>query len=89
MDRFVRYTQASLLQAEPAVDATYYSTALNFMLLGFVNEALKSEGLSAEVREIIWDFTRDNKTIQHLNLHDRLDSLRKALEELEPPPTPD
>jgi hypothetical protein len=86
MDRYVRHTQALLLQAEPPVDATY-STALNFMLLGLINEALKRGRLSADVRGIIWGFARDNRTIDHLNLGDRLDSVRNALEQLEPEPS--
>ena len=85
MDRYVRHTQALLLQAEPPVDSTY-SAALNFMLLGLINEALEAGGLSAHVRTVIWDFARDKKSIYHLNLHDRLDRVRKALEQLEPPP---
>src|SRR5437588_9094739 len=44
MDRAVRQIQAMLLEAEPPVDATY-STALNFMLVGLMYEALKEGGL--------------------------------------------
>jgi len=84
MDRYVRHTQALLLQAEPTVDATY-STALNFLLLGLINEALKQGGLSAEVRDILWGFARDNRTIERLHLDERLDGVRKGLGQLDQP----
>ena len=83
MDRAVRQIQAMLLEAEPPVDATY-STALNFMLVGLMYEALKEGGLSREARDAVWNFAGDSRTIEHLNLHHRLSLVRAALEQLEP-----
>ncbi|MHB1500161.1 MAG: hypothetical protein ACYCYK_03155 [Candidatus Dormibacteria bacterium] len=78
IERFVRQTQAILLQAEPPIEATY-SAALNFMLLGVIHEASHPGGLSRETREVIWDFARDNETLVELNLHERMDAVRSSL----------
>ncbi len=78
IERFVRQTQALLLQAEPPVEATY-SAALNFMLLAVIGEASRPSGLSAETRAMIWDFAYDSDTIGELNLRERLDAVRTAL----------
>lgn len=78
IERFVRQTQAILLQAEPPIEATY-SAALNFMLLGAIHAASRPGGLSAETREVMWDFARDSETIEELNLRDRMDAVRTSL----------
>ncbi len=83
IERFVRETQAVLIRAEPPVDATY-SAALNFMLLGAIQEALKPGGLSHTTRDLIWDFVHDREAIEELNLHDRLGSISDAFARLEP-----
>ena len=56
---------------EEGYDATY-STALNFMLLGAIAEALKEGGWSEKTREIVWNFMEDKDTIRELNLEDQL-----------------
>ncbi len=78
IERFVRRTQALMLEAEPPIEATY-SSALNFMLLAAIHEASRPGGLSAETREVIWDFARDNDTLEELNLHERMGAVRAAL----------
>ncbi len=77
IERFVRQTQAILIQVEPPIEATY-STALNFMLLAAIHEAARPGGLSAETRGILWDFARDAATVDELNLHERMDAVRAA-----------
>ncbi len=88
IERFVRQTQAILLQAEPPVEASY-SAAVNFMLLAAVHEASRPEGLSPETRTVIWDFARDVATIDALNLRERLDAVRAALSRRERTPDGD
>ena len=78
IEKFVRRTQALMLEAEPPLEATY-SAALNFMLLAVIHEASRPGGLSAETREVIWDFARDNDTLEELNLHERMRAVRAAL----------
>lgn len=78
IERFVRQTQAILLQAEPPIEATY-SAALNFMLLGAIHAASRPGGLSPETRQVMWDFARDSETIEELNLRDRMDAVRTSL----------
>ncbi|HUY98242.1 MAG TPA: hypothetical protein VMW47_11605 [Verrucomicrobiae bacterium] len=52
IERFIRQTQAILVQAEPPVAATY-SAALNFRLLVAIHEARRPGGLSPTTKEII------------------------------------
>ena len=78
IERFVRQTQAILVQAEPPVEASY-SAAVNFMLLAAIQEASRPNGLSPDTREILWDFVYDAATIDELNLHERMDAVRSAL----------
>jgi len=72
MNSIVRKTWAILI--ENGKDASY-SLALNFMLLGFMLEAQKPEGLSKKTRELIWNFMEDRKTIDELNVQDLLITL--------------
>jgi len=74
MDRYVRKTWALLV--ENGYDATY-STALNFMLLATIFETTKDGGLSEKTRDLIWNFVRDQKTIDELNLEDQLANIAK------------
>lgn len=83
IERFVRQTQAILVQAEPPVEASY-SAAVNFMLLAAIQEASRPNGLSPDTREILWDFVYDSATIDELNLHERMDAVRSALTQGEP-----
>ena len=78
IERFVRQTQAILVQAEPPVEASY-SAAVNFMLLAAIQEASRPNGLSPDTREILWDCVYDAETIDELNLHERMDAVRSAL----------
>jgi hypothetical protein len=83
IDRGVRQTQATLIQAEPPIDATYSST-VNFLLLAALMEAAKDGGFSADVADELRGFLRDRETLGNLNLHDRLAAVREALLRLEP-----
>ncbi|MFH1485137.1 MAG: hypothetical protein ABIH46_03615 [Chloroflexota bacterium] len=74
MDAFVRKTWAMLIEA--GYDATY-SLALNFMLLGMVEEAIKEGGLSQETRDIVWSFVNDEKTTRKIELQDYLSRTRE------------
>jgi hypothetical protein len=85
LDQYVRKTQAILLDAEPEVDATY-STAINFMLAGFIAQAGQPEGLSPAARETMWEFAYDRQVVERLNLQDRLHHVRDELHRVEPPP---
>jgi len=76
MDSYIRKTWAILI--ESGKDASY-SSALNFMLLATILEAQKPEGLSEEIRELIWNFVDDQKTIDELNLQDLLITLEKKV----------
>lgn len=76
LDRFVRATQAILLQAEPAIEQATYSAALNFMLMAAVQEGSRAEGLSPQTRDVVWDFARDTHILKELALHERLDAVR-------------
>ena len=83
IERAVRHAQASLIQAEPPVDATY-SAAVNFLLVAAVLELVKEGGWSPDVVDDLRGFLRDRKTIEELNLHDRLAAVSEALLRLEP-----
>ena len=85
IERFVRLTQAILVQAEPPIEATSYSAAVNFMLLVAIQEAAKPDGLSPETQATVWNFARDAATIGELNRHEWMDSVRKAFISHEPP----
>ena len=74
---YIRKTWAILIESGVCEDPTY-SSALNFMLVGLVLEAGKSDGLSAEARESMWDFAQDRKTIFRLADRERLDRLQSA-----------
>jgi len=76
MNSYVRKTWSILI--EKGYDAGY-STALNFMLLGFTMEAIKSGGLDHTVRDVIWSFISDEKTINELNLEDLLTQLGEKI----------
>lgn len=72
MDKYIRKTWALLIDA--GHDATY-STALNFMLLGAIFEAIKDGGWTEKNRRLVWNFIEDKKTIKELNLEDQLANL--------------
>lgn len=74
MDKYVRLTWAILIQ--DGYDATY-STALNWMLLAAVGEAVQKRGLSRETREWLDSFLKDHDTLNKLNIQDRLVHLRE------------
>lgn len=76
MDSYIRKTWAMLIEA--GHNATY-STALNFMLLAALMEAIKEGGLSNETRDLIWDFAKDEETIEELNLEDHLAELETMI----------
>ena len=76
IDIFIRKTWAMLI--ENGYDATY-STALNFMLLGAIMEATKEGGWSKETRDIVWNFIKDEKTIEELNLTDQLSNIAEKI----------
>ena len=77
MDRYIRKTWSLLIEA--GYDATY-STALNFMLLGSMyNAILQKHGWSKEARKYAWGFMNDDTTINELNDEDRLSNLRKQI----------
>lgn len=38
-----------------------------------------TDGLSANTREVLWDFAYDSATIDELNLRERMDAVRAAL----------
>ena len=74
MDKYVRQTWSMLI--EEGHDATY-STALNFMLLAAIGEAIKNKGWSKTTRRNVWSFVEDEATIRALNLEDHLAQLRQ------------
>ncbi len=76
IDGFVRKTWALLI--EKGYDATY-STALNFMLLGAILEAVKEGGWSEETRELVWNFMEDRETIEELDLEDQLTNIEERI----------
>jgi hypothetical protein len=76
IDKFIRKTWAILI--ENGYDATY-STALNFMLLIAIMEAIKGGSLSEETINIVWDFLKDEKTIEELNLTDQLSNIAEKI----------
>ena len=69
IDGYVRRTWAFLI--EQGYNATY-STALNFMLLGAIFEALKEGGWDKRTRKLVYDFLKDEKTIEEINREDML-----------------
>ena len=73
MDGYIRKTWAMLV--DEGYDATY-SSALNMMLLMAIMETIKESGLSDETRNTIWDFAKDQETIDELNLQEHLAKLR-------------
>jgi hypothetical protein len=73
MDAYVRKTWAILI--EDGLDATY-SSAVNFMLLAAIKEAEKENGLSQDVRDLVWEFASDPETMDRLNLEDQLLNVR-------------
>jgi len=76
VDSYIRKTWSMLVEA--GYDATY-STALNFMLLGAIFEAVKEGGWSQETRKLAWSFLEDEKTISELNLEDQLAKIADKL----------
>jgi hypothetical protein len=82
MDAYVRETWSLLVKDVDGFDITY-SAALNFMLLGAVNEALKKRGWTKETREWAWAFARDRETIEQLKLYEALPQFRQCIEEEE------
>ena len=56
------------------------------MLLGLINAASEEGGLTEKTRETIWDFAHDWRTIDELNLLERLDYVRRALQAREEGP---
>jgi hypothetical protein len=76
IDAYIRKTWALLI--ESGYDATY-STALNFMLLGAIFEALKEGGWSEETRGLVWSFMEDEETIKELNLEDHLANIGEKI----------
>ena len=69
IEQFVRQTQGILINAD--VEGTY-SAAVNFMLLGFVMAASEDQGPAPQVMETIWSFAHDSKTIDEINLRERM-----------------
>ena len=76
MDKYVRKQWTVLIEA--GYNATY-SSALNFMLLVAIQEAIKEGGLSKTTRDVVWNFVDDESTINELNLEDHLISLEDAV----------
>ena len=76
VDSYIRKIWSMLVEA--GYDATY-STALNFMLLGAIFEAVKEGGWSQKTRELVWSFLEDEKTISELNLEDQLAKIADKL----------
>ena len=76
IDMHIRKVWSLLI--EKGYDATY-STALNFMLLGAIFEAVKEDGWSEKTRELVWNFIEDQKTIDELNLEDQLLNIQKHI----------
>jgi hypothetical protein len=76
MDAYIRKTWALLV--ESGYDATY-STALNFMLLGAISEALKVGGWSEETRRRVWSFMEDEGTVKELNIEDHLANIGEKI----------
>jgi len=76
IDSYIRKTWALLV--ESGYDATY-STALNFMLLGAIFEALKNGGWSEETRRLVWSFMEDEETVKELNLEDQLANIAERV----------
>jgi hypothetical protein len=76
VDSYIRKTWSMLVEA--GYDAAY-STALNFMLLGAIFEAVKEGGWSQKTRELVWSFLEDEKTISELNLEDQLAKIADKL----------
>jgi hypothetical protein len=76
IDKFIRKTWAILI--ENGHDATY-STALNFMLLIAIMEAIKRGNLSEETINTVWNFLKDEKTIEELNLTDQLSNIAEKI----------
>ena len=73
LDKCVRETWAALIKA--GYDATY-STALNFMLLIAIMEAM-TRGWSRETIQFLKSFLKGEKTIEELGL---IEQLSKAVE---------
>lgn len=69
IDRFIRKTWA--LTIDQGYDSSY-STAINFILLGGILEAVKKEGWSEETRNLVWSFLEDKKTVDEINLEEQL-----------------
>ena len=76
MDKTVREIWSYLIKK--GYDATY-STALNFMLLGAIYEAIKKGGWSDKTIRLVWSFVEDKKTIKELNLEDQLVNIAKQI----------
>ena len=74
MDKYIRQTWSLLI--EEGYDATY-STALNFMLLAAMGEAIKNKGWSKTTRRNVWNFVEDEATVRALNLEDHLTHLKQ------------
>lgn len=77
MDQYIRQTWSMLI--EEGHDATY-STALNFILLGAINEAIRDKGWSKVTRKNVWAFIEDEATIRALNLEGHLAQLKQFTE---------
>jgi hypothetical protein len=71
------------LPAEPPVDVPY-SAALSFMLLWAVPEACKRGGLARKTLDTVWGLAHDRRTLDELNLPERLPEVRRALRQGEP-----
>lgn len=78
IDSYIRKTWAILI--EKGKDANY-SSALNFMLLIAILEVLKEEGITKNIRRLIWDFTENQDTIKELQTVDMLNILEQKLNE--------
>ena len=76
IEQFVRQTQGILINAD--VEGTY-SAAVNFMLLGFVMAASESD-LPPEAMETVWSFARDARTIEEINLRERMHQLQSVFQ---------
>jgi len=72
IDRYVRRVWALLV--ESGYNAKY-STAVNFILLGGILEALKDGGWSEETRKAVLSFIEDEEVLNRLNLESMVEGI--------------
>jgi hypothetical protein len=76
INAYIKRTWALLI--ESGYDATY-STALNFMLLRAIFEALRERGWSERTRRLVWSFMEDEETVNELNIEDHLANIGEKI----------